>query len=347
MQRDIQWRFGRLLHHARQWYGRLRQTPVLLGSFALIFKAERVMKPNSLEAFYAKFGASAGAADPTAQPDETGHFNIFNIADLAPYTGGERPMLFDKRLYYKISLCEGPGQIEYGDQVLNIAQRAVFLATPRVPYRWEPLTPTPTGGFCIFNRAFLLPARSGVAVEELPIFQPGAYPLWEVSDAQTQALHAIFEKMAHAIASPYAYKYDLLRAYLWELIHVVQQQQPTGQPLPGGSAADRLAAQFGDLLERQFPLPSPQPPLRLRTPADFADRLAVHVNYLNRALKDATGHTTTALIGGRLTQEAKILLRQTGWSITQIAEGLGFTDTAHFCTFFKRQTARTPGDFRQ
>ena len=87
--------------------------------------------------------------------------------------------------------------------------------------------------------------------------------------------------------------------------------------------------------------------MRLRTPTDFADQLAVHVNSLNRALKDATGFTTTALIRRRLTQEAKILLRQTSWSITQITEGLGFTDTAHCCTFFKQQTTRTPGDFRK
>lgn len=123
----------------------------------------------------------------------------------------------------------------------------------------------------------------------------------------------------------------LLRTYLWELIHAVQV---------------RLAAQFGDLLERQFPLPGPYQSLRRRTPTDFAHHLAVHVNYLNRVLKDVAGHTTTALIGERLTQEAKLPLRQTGWSITQIAEGLGFTGTAHFCTFFKRQTLRTPGDFQ-
>lgn len=296
-----------------------------------------------MEAFYTKFGASAG---PAEQPRAGGHFNVFNTAELAPYTGGERPMLFDKRLYYKISLSEGAGRIEYGDQVLDVAQRAVFLATPRVAYRWVPLTPRPAGYFCIFDREFLLSARNGAAVEELPIFQPGASPLWEVSEAQAQALRVVFEKMTREIASGYAYKYDLLRAYLWELIHEVQKQQPTPRPAPGGSAADRLAAQFGDLLERQFPLQSPRQPLRLRTPSDFADQLAVHVNYLNRALRDVTGHTTTALIRGRLAQEARILLRQTSWSITQIAEGLGFTDAAHFCTFFKQQTARTPGEFR-
>lgn len=303
------------------------------------------MKPNSLEAFYAKFGA--GRTDPAGSPRELGHFNVFNIADLAPYTGGERPMLFDKRLYYKISLCLGPGRVEYGERVLAIAQRAVFLATPHIPYRWVPLTPTPAGYFCLFNQEFLRPARSGVAVEELPIFQPAAYPLWEIAEAEGQALRGIFEEMALEIGSAYAYKYELLRAHLWRLIHLVQKLQPAPTPAAGGGAADRLTAQFGDLLERQFPLQSPRQPLRLRTPTDFADQLAVHVNSLNRALKDTTGHTTTALIGGRLVQEAKVLLRQTGWSITQIAEGLGFTDAAHFCAFFKRQTTRTPGDFRQ
>jgi AraC-like DNA-binding protein len=304
------------------------------------------MSSTSLEAFYTKFGAGAGGASLADLSRQVGHFNVFNIADLAPYTGGERPMLFDKRLYYKISLCSGPSRVEYGDQVLDIAQQAVFLATPRVPYRWVPRTPTPSGYFCIFNQEFLLGPRGGGAVEELPIFQPGAYPLWEVDATQAQVVQGLFEKMSQEIISDYAYKYDLLRSYLWELIHLVQKLQSAPSAPPAGSAAERLATQFGELLERQFPLPGPGQALRLRTPTDFADQLAVHVNYLNRALKEATGHTTSALLAGRLTQEAKILLRQTTWSITQIAEGLGFTDTAHFCTFFKRQTQHTPGEFR-
>ncbi|RYY07487.1 MAG: AraC family transcriptional regulator, partial [Cytophagaceae bacterium] len=75
-------------------------------------------------------------------------------------------------------------------------------------------------------------------------------------------------------------------------------------------------------------------------------QLAVHVNHLNRVLKDTTGHTTTALISGRVAQEAKILLKQTSWTISEIADSLGFADAAHFCNFFKRQAGLTPGEFR-
>jgi AraC family transcriptional activator of pobA len=86
--------------------------------------------------------------------------------------------------------------------------------------------------------------------------------------------------------------------------------------------------------------------LRLRTPTDYADRLAVHVNHLNKVLKETTGRTTTALIMGRIAQEAQALLRQTHWTMAEIADSLGFTDVAHFAHFFKRQAAVAPGAYR-
>ena len=64
-------------------------------------------------------------------------------------------------------------------------------------------------------------------------------------------------------------------------------------------------------------------------------------------LKETTGHTTTALISGRVAQEAKMLLKQTNWTASEIASSLGFADVAHFCTFFKRHAGHTPGDFRR
>ncbi|MBF9221024.1 helix-turn-helix domain-containing protein [Hymenobacter sp. BT662] len=270
-----------------------------------------------------------------------GHFNVFPLADLR----GAPPMNFSRKDYYKITLCRGNSQVEYADQAPHRGANTLFLVTPRVPYRWLPLAEAPTGYCCLFDDAFLLPARTGVVLSELPIFQPGAYPVWEVTEADGAALEAIFQKMAHELPSAYAYKPDLLRTYLWELIYLVQKLQPVPAPLSTHSAAERVATQFAELLERQFPRHSPQPPLRTAT--DYADQLAVHVNHLNRVLKETTGHTTTALISRRLAQEARLLLKQTTWSISEIADSLGFADVAHFCTFFKRHAGQTPGDFRR
>lgn len=308
------------------------------------------MKPNALEELYALLAPAAGAAPgaplPAARPPEIGHFNVFNVADLTRSYRNRPPMSFDRRAFYKISLIRGRSRMEYADQGVEVAGRALWFATHRVPYRWLPHDLDQAGYFCVFTDEFLRPAQAGVVLPELPVFQPGGCPVFSVTEAEYAAMEAIFEKMTQEIASGYAYKYDLLRAYLLELIHAGQKRQPAPAPAPTPPAAARLAAQFAELLERQFPLETPQQQLRLRTAADYAAQLAVHVNHLNRVLKETSGHTTTALLGSRVAQEAKLLLKQTSWTVSEIADSLGFADVAHFCHFFKRQTGRVPGAFR-
>ncbi len=308
------------------------------------------MKSLPLEELYARFAPGTGAVSDTLLPPgiqwEIGHFNIFKVADLMPGYRDKPPMTFDRRAYYKVSLLRGRSRVEYADQGLDIAQRALWFATTQMPYRWLPHDLDQAGYFCLFTDDFLLSAKGGVALDELPLFQPGGCPVWEITEAEYAAVEAIFEKMAAEITSGYAYKYDLLRTYVLELIHFGQKRQPATALYPAHSASARVTALFAELLERQFPLETPQQRLRLRTAKDYADQLAVHVNHLNRVLKETTGHTTTALIGGRVTQEAKILLKQTNWTISEISDSLAFVDAAHFCNFFKRQTGLVPGAFR-
>ena len=77
------------------------------------------------------------------------------------------------------------------------------------------------------------------------------------------------------------------------------------------------------------------------------EQLAVHVNHLNKALKETTGQTTSALLAARLAQEAKILLRHTAWSASEIGRCLGFEELPHFINFFRKHTRMTPQGFRR
>jgi AraC-like DNA-binding protein len=114
----------------------------------------------------------------------------------------------------------------------------------------------------------------------------------------------------------------------------------------GQNASSRIISLFLELLERQFPIESPTQKLKLRSANEYAERLAIHVNHLNKVLKERTGKTTTEIISSRMIQEAKILLKQTDWNISEIAYSLGFEEVAHFSNFFKRQTSLAPLVFR-
>jgi len=137
-----------------------------------------------------------------------------------------------------------------------------------------------------------------------------------------------------------------LRNLVLELIHYGQKLQPMQAISTAQNASERISSLFIELLERQFPLESMNQRLGLRTAKDYADRLAVHVNHLNKVLKEVTGHTTTQIISNRVIQEAKILLKQTNWNIAEISYTLGFDDLSHFSNFFKKQTSFTPATFR-
>ena len=277
---------------------------------------------------------------------EIGHFNVFRIDDMIAQTKKKGVMPYNRRAYYKISMIRGRNQAEYADKVIHIEKNALLFATPKIPYNYVPLDDNQSGLFCIFTPEFLVQTKSGIVLDDLPIYQPGGYPIFQVSDEQAEEISAILIKMHKELSSDYAFKYDLIRNYVLELIHYGQKLQPATSLYPTHNASARVSSLFIELLERQFPIESPNQRLSLRTAKDYADRLAVHVNHLNKVLKENTGKTTTDIIGSRVVQEAKILLKQTNWNISEIAYSLGFEQVAHFSNFFRKQTSLAPLTFR-
>ncbi|MBC7934369.1 MAG: helix-turn-helix transcriptional regulator [Rhizobacter sp.] len=278
---------------------------------------------------------------------DIGHFNVFDIAGMYANCKGKIQMPYNRRTYYKISLIKGKNRAEYADKVVDIKDYAILFATPKVPYTYFPQDDKQGGHFCVFTQDFLARTKTGFLIDELPIFKPGGDFVFQINAAQSKEFEATFNKMHNEITSDYPFKYDLLRNYVIELIHLGQKLKPVAASGHSINAATRIATLFIELLERQFPIENTTQSIRLRTAKDFADRLQVHTNHLNKVLKDTTGKTTTEIISSRMAEEAKILLKQTTWNITEIAYGLGFEEVAHFSNFFKKQTDYSPLHFRE
>ncbi len=297
---------------------------------------------SSLNDFYQRNAAPL----PEGLAKEIGHFNVFESEKLFDKATGKRIMPYSRRGYYKISWLNGKSKAEYADKVVDIQANALLFATPKIPYHWIPEDSNQNGMFCIFTPGFLSLQKLGIALDELPLFQPGQLPVFQLSLPEVAEVKYIFTKMLKELSSDYKYKYDLLRNLVMELIHYGQKLQPLSALNTTQNASQRISSLFIELLERQFPLDASHQRLSLRSPKDYADRLAMHVNHLNKVLKEVTGTTTSKLISNRLMQEAKILLKQTDWSIAEIAYTLGFDDVAHFSNYFKKQTSYAPLNFR-
>ncbi|WDF81144.1 helix-turn-helix transcriptional regulator [Mucilaginibacter sp. KACC 22773] len=277
---------------------------------------------------------------------DIGHFNVFSVKELMQRTKKKPIRPYDKRTYYKINLINGRVRTEYADKVIDIEHKALLFASPKIPYSWCPKDLNQEGYFCVFTSDFLNSNRNNVGLDSLPIFKPGGYPVFFLSDDEADGVELIFKKMQAEIGSYYPYKYDLIRNYMLELIHFGQKLQPSTTSYIPNKSLERVSSLFIELLERQFPINSRNQQLQLRSAKDYAERLSVHVNYLNKALKENTGKTTTEVIGNRVVQEAKMLLKQTDWSVSEIAHCLGFEEISYFSGFFKKQALLTPLQFR-
>lgn len=272
---------------------------------------------------------------------EMGHFNVFKLEDFVAKYATSIP--YNRKDFFKISFIIGKNRVHYADKTIEIEEQALFFANPQIPYNWEYLQEEQSGFFCIFTETFFNQFGN---IKEYPVFKPGGNPIFFLTDKDSEQVKSIYLKIITEIDSDYVYKFDVLRTLVFELIHLAQKVQPATVLYSNQNAATRISSLFMELLERQFPIESPIQQMKLRSAIDFADQLAIHVNYLNRALKETTGKTTSQVIGERIAQEAKALLKHSDWNISEIGYSLGFEEPPHFINFFKKHAQVTPKSFR-
>ncbi len=279
--------------------------------------------------------------------NDIGHFNVFDIAEMYKVAKGKPEMPYNRRTYYKISLISGKNKVEYADRTIEVIEYGILFATPKIPYNYTPHDNNQAGHFCVFTKEFLAKSKIGLEIDDLPIFSSQSDFIYQLTKEQFDQIDTLFDKMHVEINSNYEYKYDLLRNYLMELIHYGQKLKPITPIGNSKTASTRITSLFIELLERQFPIENTTQILVLKTPKEYAATLGIHVNHLNRVLKETTGKTTGEIIASRINQEAQELLRQTHWNISEIAYSLGFEEVAHFSNFFKKHSKKSPLTFRE
>lgn len=267
-------------------------------------------------------------------------FNVFQIE-----SDGNATRTYSRKDFYKICLTTGKSIIHYADKSFEAEGTVLFFGNPHIPYSWETISTSYIGYTCLFSEEFLKSDRSE-SLQHSPLFKIGGTPILKITEQQRAFLNTLFQKMMEEQQTDYAYKDDLIRNYINLIIHEALKMQPSEDYVSNNNAQSRITSVFLELLERQFPIETNEKPLELKTAQDYSTVLSLHVNYLNRAVKNTTGKSTTTHISERIISEAKALLQHTDWNISEIAYALGFEYPTYFNNFFKKNTGTNPKNFR-
>ena len=80
---------------------------------------------------------------------------------------------------------------------------------------------------------------------------------------------------------------------------------------------------------------------------DVASAIPIHKNYLSLLFKKSLGVTFTQYLTQKRIEQATVLLKNTDYTISQIANSVGYVDQLYFSKLFKKFNKLPPSEYRK
>lgn len=197
-------------------------------------------------------------------------------------------------------------------------------------------------GYCIhFKTDFLKPQLTNPLAKEFPFFQIEAPHIINLNNEESVMIQEAFKHIIEEYDRYSPEKNSLLcNLILILLLRVREIYRSHVKNLTNNlNRADQLATGFRLLVEKHF--------IRYRTVNDYAEMLHISPKHLSDVVSKTLGRSPLQVIHDMLLLEAKVQLRSTDKSISEIAYFLNFDDQPHFTHFMKKRTGFTPQELRK
>ncbi|MEJ7663577.1 MAG: helix-turn-helix domain-containing protein [Hymenobacter sp.] len=252
-----------------------------------------------------------------------------------------RPLPF-RASFYGFGLCQqGTIRLQANLDAHTIAPHTLLLLGPEVVRQWENQSADYNIKALFFTEDFFLQDK---AMRTLPqqfgFLHPNAIYVLPLPAEEAGYVWRLLQAISQVLAGASPRKADIVRSYLGVLLNAAadyHEQYTTGAARP--EPLLNLVGRFQRLVAAEHPCRRPV--------GAYADLLCVAPKHLSETVKRDTGKTASEWIADRVLLEARIELRQTSLSISQIAKSLRFSDVSAFVKFFRRQSGLTPAAYRR
>jgi AraC family transcriptional regulator, transcriptional activator of pobA len=194
------------------------------------------------------------------------------------------------------------------------------------------------GFYCHFNLELLTANHKPKDLfNDFPFLEYNSYPLVTINDETKVFVSHLLERLLIEYKTDKNCRYDILRAYLMALFTELKPFIETSKPV-STNASTVITEQYKKALSQYI--------YQKQKITDYAEMLSVSPNHLNKCVKKVMGKSAHDLLNEMLLLEAKVLLKQTNLTITEIAYKIGKNEISDFARFFKSQTGMRPSEYR-
>lgn len=244
--------------------------------------------------------------------------------------------------YYEILFVEdGAGEHIIDYEPYEIKTPAFYFLSKGQIHFWNLNKPL-SGKVLLFPREFLIPPAENKFNHEddLLIFNSlSNAPYVCISDENAPKIHEIFSNINEEFLRKSECSLSILRAYvhilLVSLLRVYAKEQPTNIL----DTTNTMVRKFRQLVSENY--------LTVRSVQEYADLIGISSTHLRDTVKDITGYSPGQLIRQEIIFEAKRRLANTELTTAEIGYTLNFEDTSYFSRFFKRETSKSPSNYRE
>lgn len=175
-------------------------------------------------------------------------------------------------------------------------------------------------------------------LKDFPFLKFNCHPLVEIKPESKPIIIALLKRLEQEYQLGEGCRMELLRTYLYTLFMELKQFVQTDQQVPSDAAA-LLTEQYKNALSGNIQ--------QKQKVSEYAAILSVSPNHLNKCVRQTLNKTAIDLLHEMLLLEAKVLLKQTHLSISEIAYKVGRNEATDFARFFKRKTGIPPSVYRE
>lgn len=245
--------------------------------------------------------------------------------------------------YFAISYLQTNSYYHDGLSMTKLDKPCLFFSLPQAVTTAHLKATFPIGFTYFFNKNDL--GINSSLLKHL-LNNVSQYPLFPLDEVQSEFVNIIFKKIEENNDFYHPLKHYRLKTLLEILIFKTFNIRPIQAWRTHITAKEMLSQKFINLLEQQFPVTSKRKFDHLMTASFYATKLNVHVNHLNFTIKKVFKISTSQFIMNRVIYESQSLLITTDWSISEIADALGYQTASHFSTMFKKKVGITPGKYK-
>lgn len=194
------------------------------------------------------------------------------------------------------------------------------------------------GYYCHFDMELLnVDYKTKDLINEFTFLEFHANPIVIIDEQAKIRIIPLLERLIQEYNAGENCRFDILRMYLMTVFTELKIFIGSSKPnIP--NSAFLITEQYKKYLSQYI--------YEKQKTTEYAEMMAISPNHLNKCVKMTLGKSAHDLLNEMLLLEAKVLLKQTNLTVTEIAYKIGKNEISDFARFFKSQTGMKPSEYR-